>query len=124
MGGQLSKEGNYKNALKIYEGAIIKTKYGSEELLAAALQIIPSVLAITKDPTEIKRLEALDMTYTTCLKNITLNPFRLIGFGKIAYQGGSFDEAVHMYDKALQNMTENDLKRKLVKRLRDEARSM
>jgi len=122
MGNLLKKEGRFIEALKLYDDAITRTKHGSEELIVAALDSISLVLPTIENRAEQMRLERLRDVYVSHLKSMTTNPSRLIEFGKSAAQHGSFDEAVQLYDKALEFMTDKDQKRSAVMRLRDQSK--
>jgi tetratricopeptide (TPR) repeat protein len=108
IGAQFSREGSHGEALKIYENALVKSKYGSENLLVAALQEIEMLMPGVADKREQDRLEIMQADFSKRLQNMTSNPHRLIEFGKLAMQRGAFQESAQLFEKALKNMPSDD----------------
>jgi tetratricopeptide (TPR) repeat protein len=122
MGGQLRKEGNYIEALHLYETALQRTKFSSETLLASALSLIQIMKTDSKiSMEEQSRLDILELNYAQRMGRMTKTPDRLIIAGKVALEHGSLLEASSLFNAALVSMPVDDRRKKNVADLLNKA---
>ena len=123
MGGELVKEGHDREALRLYQGALQRCNFKSEELLAAALDLVRRMKSAgSATNTEHRALSALERDYDERLRKIANNPKYLIDAGRSALREGSLARASSLFDEALHGMSRQDRLYPLALRLRDKVR--
>ncbi len=123
MGGQLVKEGRYREALKVYQDSLKRGKNNSEEVLAAAVALVRQMkTAESVSAQEHRALRALERDYDERLRRLSGKPKYLIDAGRSAMQEGSFGKASSLFDEALHGISTHDRLYPIALRLRDEAR--
>lgn len=123
MGAMLIKNGRYSEALDLYQGAIKRTKFTSEALLAACLRLLDSMQQYMVFSTE-KRLQMvkLEKKYSVNLYSKTRNPALLVEAGQRSMRRGTFNSAFNSFEAALKLMPVQDRAYQLVVRQKNEAR--
>lgn len=103
IGQQLQKEQHFNEALRVYEQALIKTKYGSEGLLEATVDLL-TIMPESNDKIEMGRRSSLLQDLMAKLALRSSKPARLLQLGKIFMAQGSFDAAGDAFQRALANI--------------------
>ncbi len=113
IGEQLIKQKRSKEALQLYQDALQRTKFSSEKLLSASIELVMSMQQIENmSPAETSHLSRLENDYRKKRTEITNNPSLLMEAGKMAFQAGSYREATLWFNKALSNVSERDVRMK------------
>jgi tetratricopeptide (TPR) repeat protein len=109
MGNELNREGRSKEALRLYQDAIERSKYRSEGLLAAGIEQVRKVREAGPISAEERRhLSELELEYEGRLLEITRTPQRLIEAGRRASQRGAACEASSLFDEALHKLSRHE----------------
>jgi len=103
IGQQLQKEQRFDEALRVYEQALIKTKYGSEGLLEATIDLL-ATMPEPNDEIEMGRRSSLLQDLRVKLALMSNKPARLLQLGKIFMAQGAFDAAGDASRRALSNI--------------------
>lgn len=119
IGQQLQKEQHFNEALRVYEQALIKTKYGSEGLLEATVDLL-TMMPESNDKIEMGRRSSLLQDLRGKLALRSSKPARLLQLGKIFMAQGAFDAAGDAFRRALTNIkSDTKLKAPLEQLCRD-----
>jgi hypothetical protein len=111
IGMQLVKQKRYKDALQLYQDAIQRTKFSSEKLLSASIELsmlmqqLPNISQAEKE-----HLTRIEFEYREKRSVVTNNPVLLIEEGKKAIQSGSYRETTLLINKALNNVPKGNVK--------------
>ena len=113
IGEQLVKQKHYREALQLYRDALQRTKFSSEKLLSATIELLVSMQQMENVPqTEKSMLSRLENDYRNRRTKMTDNPRLLVEAGEKAFQSGSFREATSLFMKALDHVSGRDVRMK------------
>jgi hypothetical protein len=122
MGNELRREGRDWEALQLYREALKRCGYGSESLLAAAIEHLRHMKArVAATPEERFSFTSLERDYEVRLLKITRSPSRLIEAGRRALERGETAQASSLLDEALGKMKRTDRLFPVALRLKNEA---